>query len=47
MENLEKAELFERTPISKAVMKMSVPNVLTSLVMVIYILADTIFVGRL
>ncbi len=47
MENLEKAELFERTPISKAVMKMSVPTVITSLVMVIYNLADTFFVGML
>ena len=47
MENLEKAELFERTPIPKAVMKMSVPTVITSLVMVIYNLADTFFVGML
>lgn len=47
MENLEKAELFERTPVPKAVMKMSVPTVITSLVMVIYNLADTFFVGML
>ncbi len=47
MENLKKAELFERTSIPKAVMKMSVPTVITSLVMVIYNLADTFFVGML
>ncbi|MBR3816561.1 MAG: MATE family efflux transporter [Clostridia bacterium] len=43
----EKAELFERTPIPKAVLKMSVPTVISSLVMVIYNLADTFFVGFL
>ena len=47
MENLKKADLFERTPIPKAVMQMSVPTVITSLVMVIYNLADTFFVGML
>ena len=43
----EKTELFEKTPIPKAVMKMSVPTVISSLVMVIYNLADTFFVGFL
>lgn len=43
----QKAELFERTPIPRAVMKMAVPTVLGSLVMVIYNLADTYFVGML
>lgn len=47
MEKLEKAELFEKMPIPKAVIKMSVPTVITSLVMVIYNLADTFFVGML
>ncbi|MCC8129155.1 MAG: MATE family efflux transporter [Clostridiales bacterium] len=42
-----KTELFERTPIPQAVMKMSIPTVLSSLVMVIYNLADTYFVGML
>ncbi len=44
---LQKTELFERIPIPKAVMKMAVPTVLSSLVMVIYNLADTYFVGML
>lgn len=47
MENDEKIELFERTPIANAVMKMAVPTVISSLVMVLYSLADTYFVGML
>ncbi|MCD7806936.1 MAG: MATE family efflux transporter [Lachnospiraceae bacterium] len=43
----QKAELFERTPVPKAVMKLAIPTVLSSLVMVIYNLADTYFVGML
>lgn len=47
MENNEKTELFESMPVRKAVLKLSVPTVLSSLVMVIYNLADTYFVGML
>lgn len=47
MEDNQKIQLFEKMPISKAVMKMSIPTVLSSLVMVIYNLADTYFVGML
>ena len=47
MEDTRKAELFERTPIPKAVLTLAVPTVLSSLVMVLYNLADTYFVGRL
>lgn len=47
MENEEKIELFEKMPVRKAVIKLSVPTVLSSLVMVIYNLADTYFVGML
>lgn len=43
----EKTELFEQMPIAKAVMQLSIPTVLSSLVMVIYNLADTYFVGML
>ena len=43
----EKTELFERTPIPKAVMSLAIPTVLSSLVMVLYHLADTYFVGML
>ncbi len=43
----EKTELFERTPIPRAVMNLAIPTVLSSLVMVLYHLADTFFVGML
>ena len=42
-----KTYLFESMPIPKAVMELSIPMVVTSLVMVIYNLADTFFVGML
>ncbi len=43
----KKLYLFEKAPVSKAVMAMSVPTIISSLVMVIYNLADTYFVGML
>lgn len=46
-DNADKIELFERTPIHRAVLTMSVPTILSSLVMVLYNLADTYFVGML
>ena len=47
MENRTRIQLFERVPIPRAVLRMAIPTVLSSLVMVIYNLADTYFVGRL
>ncbi len=47
MEDAKKVELFEKTPVFKAALTLSVPTVLSSLVMVIYNLADTYFVGML
>jgi multidrug efflux pump len=47
MEDKQKQQLFEEVPISKAVMALSVPTVLSSLVMVFYNIADTYFVGML
>lgn len=47
MEDIEKSQLFEKTSIPQAVMKLAVPTVISSLVMVIYNLADTYFVGML
>ncbi len=47
MEDLKKTELFERTPIPKAFFTLTVPTILASLVMIIYNLADTFFVGML
>ncbi|MCM1136050.1 MAG: MATE family efflux transporter [Clostridium sp.] len=47
MENNQKTELFENIPVPQAVMKLAIPTILSSLVMVIYNLADTYFVGML
>ena len=43
----QKTVLFEQTPVPKAVMQLAVPTILSSLVMVIYNLADTYFVGMM
>ncbi len=43
----EKAFLFEQMPIPKAIMTLAVPTIVSSLVMVLYNLADTYFVGIL
>lgn len=47
MENRTRIQLFESVPIPRAVLRMAIPTVLSSLVMVIYNLADTYFVGML
>ncbi len=46
-EKMQRTELFESMSIPKAVMTLAVPTVISSLVMVIYNLADTYFVGML
>lgn len=46
-ENINKEELFEKTPIPKAVATLAIPTIAASLVMVLYNLADTFFVGML
>lgn len=47
MSQIENKTIFEDMPIPKAAQKLMVPTVLSSLVMVIYSLADTYFVGML
>lgn len=47
MASNNRTELFESTPVPKAVAQLSIPTILSSLVMVIYNLADTYFVGML
>ncbi len=47
MEDTQKAQLFERMPIPKAVMTLAIPTIISSLVMVVYNLADTYFVSML
>ena len=43
---MDEHELMGKAPIPKAVMKMAVPSVISSLVTVLYNMADTFFVGR-
>ncbi len=45
MPDASKIDLFERTPIPRAVAKLAIPTIISSLVMVLYNLADTYFVG--
>ena len=47
MQKNDKTYLFEQAPIPKAVMTLAVPGVLSSLVTVLYNLADTFFVSML
>lgn len=42
----QKKELFQNAPIRKAVCQMAVPTVISSLVLVIYNMADTFFIGQ-
>lgn len=39
-------ELFEDAPVSKAVAVMAIPTIITMLVVVIYNMADTFFIGQ-
>ena len=47
MKNTDKTEIFESIPMPTAVAKLCIPTVLATLVMVLYNLADTFFVGEL
>ena len=38
--------LFEEAPVSRAVMTMAVPTIISMLVVVIYNMADTFFIGQ-
>lgn len=43
----QKTVLFEQMPVPQAIMKLAIPTVLSSLVMMLYNMADTYFVGML
>lgn len=43
----DKEYMFEQMPIRQAILKLSVPTVIACIVMILYNLADTYFVGRL
>ncbi len=47
MAKLNRTDIFENVPVPKAVMSMSIPTITSSLVMMLYNLADTYFVGLL
>lgn len=47
MEDTKKTALFETTPIPRAIASLAIPTVISSLVMVLYNLADTYFVGMI
>ncbi|MGI5959185.1 MAG: MATE family efflux transporter [Massiliimalia sp.] len=47
MDDTQKRKLFEETPVPRAVMQLAIPTILSSLVMVLYNLADTYFVSLL
>lgn len=42
---MNKTELFETMPLAKAICKLAIPTIMSSLVMVLYNLTDTYFVG--
>lgn len=42
----QKQDLFQNAPIKKAVCQMAIPTVISSLVLVIYNMADTFFIGQ-
>jgi len=41
-----KKELFEKTPVTKAILTLAVPTIISQLINVIYNIADTFYVGR-
>ncbi len=45
-QSIDKTAVFEELPIPKAVLKMAVPTVISQLIVLIYNMADTIFLGR-
>ncbi|MDY4635028.1 MAG: MATE family efflux transporter, partial [Candidatus Limivicinus sp.] len=47
MNDKNKQYLFEQMPVPKAVAQLSIPTILGCLVMILYNLADTYFVGYL
>ncbi len=44
--NQENVEIFEKLPIPKAIQKMAIPTIISQLIVLIYNIADTFFIGR-
>jgi len=47
IQKIDKEELFERMPIEKAIFKLTIPMMISSIISIIYNLADTYFVGMI
>lgn len=45
--NADRTELFEHTPVSRAVLALVVPTVLSQVITVVYNMADTFFIGQM
>jgi len=45
MKDTEKLELFANCPVWKAVIKLAVPTVIGQIILVVYNMADTFFIG--
>lgn len=43
---MDKKEIFEKAPVHKAVVSMALPTILSMIVMILYNMADTFFVGQ-
>lgn len=43
---MDKKEIFEKAPVHKAVFNMALPTILSMIVMILYNMADTFFVGQ-
>lgn len=44
---LDKEELFERMPVAKAIFKLTIPMMISSIISIVYNLSDTYFVGMI
>ena len=44
---MEKEELFERMPVTKAIFKLTIPVIISSIISIVYNLSDTYFVGMI
>lgn len=42
---MERRELFERTPVLKAIMKVALPSIICQIIIVFYNVADTLYIG--
>ena len=42
----DNTELFERMPVPRAVLTMAIPSIISQLIVLIYNMADTFFIGR-